>query len=226
MSIKHLNAAFNTDLPSGIKFTLVAICDYVDDNGEWRIKHETLAAKTGHSRRTIVNHVDELVRRGYLEVTHTRRDDGRQGTNKYRVQFLHSGENQSAIPASQSATSARQSATGADSRVQPLHTNYHQSFLPPDTPITTKSRGEFDDWYSLYPHKVGRGQAERAFKAARKQVDLQTLFDGLERYKRTKPPDRPWCNPATWLNGQRWLDEEASMAGGIEAAMAAAYEAE
>ncbi len=29
----------------------------------------------------------------------------------------------------------------------------------------------------------------------------------LERYKRCKPVDRPWCNPATWLNQKRWLDE-------------------
>jgi hypothetical protein len=31
----------------------------------------------------------------------------------------------------------------------------------------------------------------------------------MREYVRTKPPDRPWCNPGTWLNQGRWLDEPA-----------------
>ena len=68
---------------------------------------------------------------------------------------------------------------------------------------------EFEDWYSGYPHKVGRGAAEKAFPSARKKTELAILIDGRDRYVRTKPPDRPWCNPATWLNQERWLDREA-----------------
>lgn len=66
----------------------------------------------------------------------------------------------------------------------------------------------FDAWYSGYPHKVGRGAAEKAFDQVRRGR-LATFVDltaGRDRYVRTKPPDRPWCNPATWLNQRRWLD--------------------
>lgn len=71
------------------------------------------------------------------------------------------------------------------------------------------ARAEFDDWYDAYPHKVGRAAAEQAFIKARRKADLQTLLDGLARYKREKPADRNWCNPATWLNQDRWLDAPA-----------------
>jgi len=68
---------------------------------------------------------------------------------------------------------------------------------------------EFDLWYAGYPHKVCRGAAERAWPQARQLASLDELRTGLERYKHDKPPDRQWCNPASWLNGKRWLDEPA-----------------
>lgn len=33
----------------------------------------------------------------------------------------------------------------------------------------------------------------------------------MQRYIATKPPDRNWCNPATWLNQERWRDEPAAV---------------
>lgn len=71
----------------------------------------------------------------------------------------------------------------------------------------------FEVWYAGYPHKVGRGAAEKAFEKVR--VADETAFDemisGRDDYVRTKPADRPWCNPATWLNEKRWLDRPAGM---------------
>jgi hypothetical protein len=69
---------------------------------------------------------------------------------------------------------------------------------------------EFDRWYSGYPNKVQRGAAERAFPKARKLASLETLMAGVERYVACKPADRPYQNPATWLNGKGWLDEPAA----------------
>lgn len=74
--------------------------------------------------------------------------------------------------------------------------------------------GDFAEWYSRYPNKVGRGGAERAFKAALRKTDPETLLEALEIYIRTKPPDRPWCNPATWLNQERWLDQPQNVKKG------------
>ena len=71
----------------------------------------------------------------------------------------------------------------------------------------------FATWYGGYPHKVGRSDAEKAFRkiVAAGTVALDTLVEGVERYRRTKPPDRSWCNPATWLNGERWKDRPAEV---------------
>jgi hypothetical protein len=71
---------------------------------------------------------------------------------------------------------------------------------------------DFETWYRTYPHKVQRGAAERAFPKARQIASLEELLAGVERYVASKPADRPWQNPATWLNGKGWLDTPAPVA--------------
>lgn len=66
---------------------------------------------------------------------------------------------------------------------------------------------QFELWYAAYPRKQGRGQALKAFRAALAKTDLTTLLDGISKYKRAKPAYADWAMPATWLNGERWLDE-------------------
>lgn len=82
---------------------------------------------------------------------------------------------------------------------------------PPDKKRALSRDAMFDVWWRGYPHKVGKGAARAKFDIAiRGGVELDTLVAGGERYKRTKPPDHNWLNPATWLFQQRWLDEPAT----------------
>jgi hypothetical protein len=75
-----------------------------------------------------------------------------------------------------------------------------------------------DDWpadhekqfWEKYPNKVGKADALQKLQRARKQgVPWSELMAGLIRYTQ-KTDDRPWCNPATWLNQQRWTDDPAT----------------
>jgi hypothetical protein len=70
--------------------------------------------------------------------------------------------------------------------------------------------GEFDEWYNAYPRHVGRGAAVTAYKAARKKADHATLLAGATRAAKQhfNTEQRFIPHPATWLNEERWLDEE------------------
>jgi hypothetical protein len=85
--------------------------------------------------------------------------------------------------------------------------------IPPSPPKGGSSpaeKREFEtEFWPAYPHKVGKQDAERAFAKARRQTPLSALLAGLQAYIDTKPSDRPWLNPATWLNGARWTDRPA-----------------
>jgi hypothetical protein len=75
---------------------------------------------------------------------------------------------------------------------------------------TRERASDFEVWYRSYPHKVQRGAAERAWPKARSLASLDELIAGVVRYVASKPADRPYQNPATWLNGKGWLDQPAA----------------
>jgi|GEM_PF-4165033 len=66
---------------------------------------------------------------------------------------------------------------------------------------------EFEIWYSAYPTHVGRGQALRAYRTARTKASGEVLLAGVQKYRENKPSYAAWAQPATWLNGERWLDD-------------------
>lgn len=68
-------------------------------------------------------------------------------------------------------------------------------------------RQSFSRFWTAWPHKVGKPAAERAFGKVADEADA--IVAGVERYIRDKPPDRPWLNPATFLNQRRWEDAPA-----------------
>jgi hypothetical protein len=67
----------------------------------------------------------------------------------------------------------------------------------------------FEVFWSKYPHRVGKKAAAKAFASAIKRTSLEQMLAGIDRYVATKPSDRPWCNPSTWLNQDRWEDQPA-----------------
>jgi hypothetical protein len=48
----------------------------------------------------------------------------------------------------------------------------------------------------------------KALSKASHKVRPEDLFSALMRYA-NKTDDRPFCNPSTWLNQERWLDQPA-----------------
>jgi hypothetical protein len=67
----------------------------------------------------------------------------------------------------------------------------------------------FDEFWSAFPNKAGKRVAFSAYVAATKRADHSEIMAGLRRYVASKPADRPWLNPATFLNQDRWADEPA-----------------
>ena len=74
---------------------------------------------------------------------------------------------------------------------------------------------EFDLWYygtgedKGYPRKEARGDARKAFTAARRIATLEELIEGRKRYaEQVVASERKFIKlPATWLRGECWCDE-------------------
>lgn len=82
--------------------------------------------------------------------------------------------------------------------------------------VVAQTGDPFERFWSAYPHKVAKDAGRRAFAKAIRIAPLESIIAAIDRYRATKPPDRPWANPATWLNGHRWLDQPATDDGPID----------
>ena len=75
-----------------------------------------------------------------------------------------------------------------------------------------KYPADFEEWYAQYPRKKAKGDALKAYKAARKLVGQQELVEKTAKYARyveqsgMEPRFVPY--PATWLRAAQWDDEQ------------------
>lgn len=86
---------------------------------------------------------------------------------------------------------------------------------PYPNPNPNPTREAFDVFWSVYPKKVGKGEARKAFEKAK--VSLEVLLHAIEVQKSSqqwkKDGGQYIPNPATWLNQGRWEDELQPAAG-------------
>lgn len=85
---------------------------------------------------------------------------------------------------------------------------------PPKPPIVSASPMEgFEDFWSEYPNKVGKGKARDAWKKHKCSPLTPEIIGAVGQSKRSlgwlKDSGRFVPNPATWLNQSRWEDTPA-----------------
>jgi hypothetical protein len=99
---------------------------------------------------------------------------------------------------------------------------FSESNKPEEVVVSPPLPPRADDWpsdyrvqfWTKYPNKIGKPKALAKLDKARKRgVKWAVLWPGLERYV-AKTDDRPWCNPETWINQERWADEPANILNG------------
>src|SRR5215475_7787671 len=104
------------------------------------------------------------------------------------------------------------SETPPENRVQNTETEKKETRARGGALAAPWSETNWIEFWATYPNRVGKADARKAFERATKKVSPGILFPALQRYA-TKTDDRPFCNPATWLNQERWLDEPAKSNG-------------
>lgn len=98
-----------------------------------------------------------------------------------------------------------------------LTTDRDQGLTESKTSLKDRSLALQDDWppdawdqfWQAFPNKVGKPVAMRKFDSARRRCPSWARFwAGVQRYV-NKTDDRPWLNPSTFLNQDRWDEAPA-----------------
>ena len=83
---------------------------------------------------------------------------------------------------------------------------------------TDAKTDDFDAFWAVYPRKVGKGDARKAF--AKVKAPVSVLIDAVNMQKQSQQwlrNDGQYIpNPATWLNQGRWEDELPTKEGRLD----------
>jgi hypothetical protein len=66
----------------------------------------------------------------------------------------------------------------------------------------------FDVFWDVYPRRVAKKAAQRAWATACKNTPPENIIEGAKRYRDDPHRDAQYtAHPATWLNNERWFDD-------------------
>jgi DNA-binding transcriptional regulator YhcF (GntR family) len=200
-----MTEVWKTNLPTTEKMVLLVIADHASDDGTNAYPSQrTIATKASISVRTVQRCVNNLVASKYLQMDKHAggsarcRDDRRPhlytiNLDRLRVDSVTT-RTRGDIEDINGATIT--TSTGGQSR--PKNHTIKPSL---ETPL------QFDEFWKIYPLKVGKKPAEAAFAKAIKVVALEIILEGARRYA-GDPNRHPsyTAHPSTWLNQERWAD--------------------
>lgn len=195
MSIRWINYVWEESPFDGRRLLLhLALADYANDEGVCFPSLKTLANKARCTETWCSLTIKQMVEEEWLEIVEQGRGRGRASTYrllKKTLSGLNICERKTLIPNA-------------------------ENFNSDDSPSIYKNHIEsdiseaFETFWNVYPRKVAKTAARKAFAKVMKQVDAPTikqLIDGVNRYKASTLDPKFIAHPATWLNHGRWEDE-------------------
>lgn len=196
---------------------------YADADGRAFPGRPKLAKRLRCSSSSIDRAVEELAAIAAVVTTARFRDDGSRSSNDYWLW-------PSTPPVGVALlTSDEGGLVTGDDALSPPVTTQSKTQVIQNQLIENDARGGFDTFWTAYPRKVARPEAEKAWNAAvtKAKVDPAAVMAGLAAWSaywaaRNAPEFVP--HPSTWLRQQRWNDEPPAAPrqnGGVRAPITA-----
>jgi AraC-like DNA-binding protein len=204
MSIEAVSLVLNQSRATGrAKLVLLGIANHLGDHGAWP-SISTLARYANASERSVKRDIQELVQLGELKVELQNAPTRHQyKTNLYWI-TIGSGVTDSAPGVTDWVSRGDSS---GKSGVTPVGTqNINITIKEPSLKSDLES---FETFWLLYPKKVAKADAVKAWRQAIKRKPAEEIIELAKQYAQTKLPAIEYIpNGSTWLNNNRWEDVE------------------
>lgn len=185
----------------GELLVLLALADFADDAGNCWPSIATIAKKARVQDRSAIRIVRRLESAGYLK---TIVGGGRHGCNQYRI----NPDRLSPLTESHPDRNDRETLTETTRNPDPPVT---RTIIEPSREPSLLNIGQngFDDFWAIYPRKVAKGAARKAWDKAVKRAPPDTIIAGTRAYAdaRQGQDAQYTAHPASWLNAERWTDD-------------------
>ncbi len=209
---------------------LCCLGTYADKDGWCRPSMRTMSERVGLTRPTIIEHIQQLGRLGYVETKRRERPDGGCAANEYRLLFdrglfavqtrLQGAADQPALPLSDHPTppvgpsdtplSGQPTPHVGSGPTPKIKERPNRTTLSRSVPDLDTAR-QFETFWQAYPHRDGdpKKPALKLFAAAvRRSADPEAIIRGARNYAATMRANgterRFLAQAKTWLNEERW----------------------
>lgn len=190
------SAIRNPNITTGAFRLLAYLMSHKDG---YELTYDQIERQTTLGRWAINQAAENLTTLGYLEVHRPKGNDGRFGAKHWVIMD----------------PDAEQESTVGNSTMESPHmeqsTDNKENYLLKKTTNKDISSNEqlFNKFWGIYPRKVAKAAAKKAFDKAMELVDEETLFTAVTAL--ANDPNLPETtfikHPATWLNTEGWEDE-------------------
>jgi hypothetical protein len=204
MSIEAVALVLNQSKATGrAKLVLIGIANHLGDQGAWPAI-STLARYANASERSVKRDIQELVELGELRVELQNAPTRNQyKTNLYWI-TISSGVTDLASGVTDWVSRGDSS---GKSGVTPVGTQNINITIK--EPSIETSENDFDKFWNLYPKKVAKADALKAWNKAIKRKSADELLKLTKVYSEGKLPDMTYIPyPASWLNKELYESVE------------------
>jgi hypothetical protein len=152
--------------------------------------------ESGDGKQSVRSALEELIKAGYLE---TKRTTDARGYNAGLAYFIKDPTK----PKSENPT--------LDNPTLDNQTALENNLTKKTKKQEKQTSDRFDEFWNLYPKKLSKAQALKAWKLAIKRKPDTKIIEAAKAYSLGKLPDVQFIPLAsTWLNNDRWDDVDVS----------------
>jgi len=196
------------------KLILLAIADMVDHDGVGFASYAQIQRVTNVSTTYLTQTIREFVEDGRLEIMSKGNGPGRATVYRVVMDWQLSNSVAQNDETELSNSVAQNYPTMTANYPTPSPSPPSITSVPNTSVHTARVRKPVDDppdfaeFWLAYPRKADKGHARRAWSKATNKTTANVIIAAAERY-RDDPNREPEYTalPATWLNGERWLDD-------------------
>ncbi|MCF7532015.1 helix-turn-helix domain-containing protein [Pseudomonas petrae] len=211
MSMELMVKAMKTKVGNPLrKLVLVKLADNASDQGECWPSYQHIADQCEISRSTVKVHIRELEKSGFLRREFRRKGELNQ-SNVFHLDLDGGAAAASGGGASENPPGASEN-PGGGAAAAPRTSHSFEPVIEPKPLSKPDVMEGFDRFWKLYPRKVNKTPAEKAWAKLHVTPELfnviaQSLAKQISSIDWLKSNGQFIPHPASWLNGKRWEDE-------------------
>jgi len=212
MSIDVMNAVWRESKSTGrARLVLLSIADHQGELGAWP-SIETLAKMVNSSPRSVQRDIQELINLGELQVDfRSAPTSGPYKANRYWVKV--SGVTTEVTEVTNTASEVTDLESGVTDSASEVTAGGVLTLNRTITKPLKETAEKFDEFWNLYPKKIAKADALKAWNKATKTKTADELLKLTKAYAEGKlPEDKYIPYPASWLNKELYESVELAEA--------------